>query len=145
MAPRAIMSRRVCEGRTPLFVMHKFPRSPQKRNRPHCQTAGGRFRCWSGRRDSNSRPSAPQTDALTRLRHGPTGGIHTDIPGRGKRQNASRKASLHPASRGIRHAPAQQDQPVADVAQFRLSASKSCTLCPPQKRRDRRSGLSFGL
>ena len=29
---------------------------------------------WSGRRDSNSRPPAPQTDALTRLRYGPTRG-----------------------------------------------------------------------
>src|SRR5690606_36078489 len=27
---------------------------------------------WSGRRDSNSRYSAPQTNALTRLRHPPT-------------------------------------------------------------------------
>ena len=33
---------------------------------------GWAFSKWSGRRDSNSRPSAPQTDALTRLRHGPT-------------------------------------------------------------------------
>ena len=50
------------------------------------------MRAWftmSGRRDSNSRPPAPQTDALTRLRHGPTGGIHTDIPGRGKRESTA--------------------------------------------------------
>ncbi len=46
--------------------------------------------CWSGRRDSNSRPSAPQTDALTRLRYGPTGRIHTGILGRGKRESSSR-------------------------------------------------------
>jgi hypothetical protein len=29
--------------------------------------------CWSGRRDSNSRPPDPQSGALTRLRYGPTG------------------------------------------------------------------------
>jgi len=27
--------------------------------------------CWSGWRDSNPRPSVPQTDALTKLRHSP--------------------------------------------------------------------------
>src|SRR5690349_12221731 len=30
---------------------------------------------WSGWRDSNPRPSVPQTDALTKLRHSPCGGF----------------------------------------------------------------------
>src|ERR1035437_5787650 len=34
-------------------------------------------KCWSGRRDLNSRPPVPQTGALTGLRHAPTGTART--------------------------------------------------------------------
>lgn len=42
----------------------------QDRNTGH-RHSDSTFELWSGRRDSNSRPSVPQTDALTKLRHVP--------------------------------------------------------------------------
>ena len=69
------------------------PLGRQIRNRPHCRLAGGRLFDGRAGEISNSRPPAPQTDALTRLRYGPTRGDTYRYSGPGQAGKRMRRSA----------------------------------------------------